>query len=295
MAEDQAEQEPKKEAAENDDVSPVNETSVTDAISPADQVENKRLSDSNPRELELAFRQVLVQPAREGVSNSDPFVNAEVEENKTEEPDKKAKGTYNNRFNLWADIFYGVLVAPRQTMLILSDSSRFPASFGNIVGAALLVVLVLGLTSLLRYKGDNASAVTCSAFLLSGLGYWLTLSLVLYYLSIWLRDHRLTLGNAFIATGWAFLPFAFYAPIACLKSTPVFLPLAVLPAIWFLALEWVAFQTSLRTSAVKLGLILLVVPPVITLVYLFWIGLACFSLFSQVLNALLPQAAIFFL
>jgi hypothetical protein len=252
-------------------------------------VENKRIADSNPRELELAFRQVLVQPSRPGITSSDPLVESASVDDKP-----KAKNTYDNRFILWADIFYGVLVAPRQTMLILSDSSRFPASFGNIIGATLLVVLVLSLTALLRYKGAGNSGVTITAFLLSGLGYWVTLSLVLYYLSIWLRGHRLTIGNAFIATGWAFLPFAFFAPIACLKSTPIFLPLAVLPAIWFLALEWIAFQTSLRTSAIKLGLILLVVPPVITLVYLFWIGLACFSLVSQVINALVPQAAIFF-
>jgi len=261
----------------------------------ADQISpDKRISESNPRELELAFRQVLVQTPRAGEHSiaADPLVEpTPVEEVET----GAARGTYKNGFNLWADIFYGVLVAPRQTMLILSDSYRFPASGGNLFGAAILVVLALSITAFLRFKlGDSThSLLTSLAYLLSGIGYWVTLSCILYYISIFLRGHRLSFGNAFIATGWAFLPFAFLAPVACLRHTPFFLTLAALPVLWFVALQWIAFQTSLRTSGVKLTLILLVVPPVLTFVYLFWIGLACFALFSQASAAFSPSALFF--
>ncbi|MBP9093216.1 hypothetical protein KBI23_19500 [bacterium] len=251
-----------------------------DSISP-----DKRISESNPRELELAFRQVLIQTPKAGESSqADPLVEAAP----AEEPSEgKSRDIYKNGFTLWADIFYGVLVAPRQTMMILSDSSRFPTNFANFSSAAMLVVLALSITAFLKIKPDNASAslLNSSLFIVSGLSYWVTLSCILYYLSIWLRGHRLTFGNAFIATGWAFLPFAFFAPIACLRHTPLFFVLATIPAFWFIALQWIAFQTSLRTSTIKLALILLVVPPVLALVYIFWIGLAGISLISQLLAA----------
>ncbi|CAN5365601.1 hypothetical protein BH11CYA1_BH11CYA1_19160 [soil metagenome] len=256
------------------------ESHLEDSISP-----DKRISESNPRELELAFRQVLVQAPKEGeTAQADPL----VESNAEEATAGKSRDLYKNGFTLWADIFYGVLVAPRQTMMILSDSSRFPTNFANFSSAALLVVLCLSITAFLKIKPDNAteSLINCSLFVVSGLTYWATLSCILYYLSIWLRGHRLTFGNAFIATGWAFLPFAFFAPIACMRHTPLFLILATIPAFWFLALQWIAFQTSLRTSTIKLALILLVVPPVLTMVYIFWIGLAGFSIISQLLAAL---------
>ena len=114
------------------------------------------------------------------------------------------------------------------------------------------------------------------------------LALVLYYLGIWLRGHKLTPGNALIATGWAFLPFAFFAPVACFKTAlgGGFTLLACLPALWFLLLEWFAFQVSLRTSAVKLALIAFVVPPIFCLVYLFWIGLAVATAIGQLVSHL---------
>jgi len=265
--------------AENNDANNAAETPVSP---------HKRISESDPRELEQAFRQVLIQTPREGQQavEADPLVDLEIT-GAHEQSSGKARGVYKNRFNLWADIFYGVLVAPRQTMLILSDSTRFPASLGNLAGAALLVVLAIASPAFLRFRADGSSQsmLACFVFLFSGMGYWVTLSCILYYLSIFLRGHRLSFGNAFIATGWAFLPFAFFGPVACLRHTPLFFFVAALPALWFVALQWIAFQTSLRTTGIKLTLICLVVPPIITLIYLFWVGLACFATLSQAIRA----------
>ncbi len=71
----------------------------------------KTLAESEPFELEQAFRQVIKNTEEEPESSK----------TKTE-----ASRDYSNSFNLFADIFYGVLVAPRQTMLILSDQRKFP-------------------------------------------------------------------------------------------------------------------------------------------------------------------------
>lgn len=242
-----------------------------------DKIEpGKRLSESNPRELELAFKLVLNQPETD----------AKAEETSAPEQKQDSAGrtesAYKNGFNLWADIFYGVLVAPRQTMLILSDSSRFPATVGHVGGTVALVLTAMALVASLKLKAPSLAF----SYFLSTFSTWFSLALILYYLSIWMRGHRLTLGNAFIATGWAYLPMLFFAPVACLKNTPIFGLLAAAISLWLIALQWIAFQTSLRTSATKLALILFVVPPVFVFVYLFWIGVACFSLLNTIINQL---------
>jgi hypothetical protein len=144
------------------------------------------------------------------------------------------------------------------------------------------VLAALTLTASLKLK---AATVSLSYFFTS-FASWFTLTLILYYLSIWMRGHRLTLGNAFIATGWAYLPMLFFAPVACLKQTALFAVCGPGVALWLIILQWIAFQTSLRTSATKLALILVVVPPIFIFVYLFWIGLAGFALINTLINSL---------
>jgi hypothetical protein len=57
-------------------------------------------------------------------------------------------------------------------------------------------------------------------------------------------------------------------------------------AMWFLYLLFAAFQSALKTSALKMSLIVIVVPPLFAAVYLFWMGLALFSLGMQLLPRL---------
>ncbi len=246
----------------------------------------KRIIDSKPFELELAFRQVLKEPQ----GKVEPA--AEPSPEKPEEPPKKSQD-YENSFNLFADIFYGVLVAPRQTMLILSDQTKYPCTAGNIAQAGFFVIMVLSMTGWLRFKADSIQASVGSGlmFTLSGALNWFFMAVVLYYLSIFMRG-RLKLGNALIATAWSFLPFIFFAPVLCFRSLlGNFFPLlAMMPALWFLFLLFVTFQASLRTSIPKLSLILIVVPPLFAFVYIFWLVVALGSLVMQILPRLMPAA-----
>jgi Yip1 domain len=271
-----AEQDDQAKAAQGESESATGPAYLVTAQAPVEP--SKRISESNPRELELAFRQVLNQPEK-----GSPAANLAAAENESDsEAVEKKESAYKNGFNLWADIFYGVLVAPRQTMMILSDSSRFPPTASHIGGAVLLVLAALTLTASLKLKVATVSlSYFCTSF-----ASWFTLTLILYYLSIWMRGHRLTLGNAFIATGWAYLPMLFFAPVACLKQTALFAVCGPAVALWLIILQWIAFQTSLRTSATKLALILIVVPPIFVFVYLFWIGLASFALLNTLINSL---------
>ncbi|MBU6450841.1 MAG: hypothetical protein KGS72_03615 [Cyanobacteria bacterium REEB67] len=257
---------------------------------------NKKIVDAEPEELVQALRHV-VNPESNGVhsstsekrrasENGDILDQTNSAENARE---PEAKSGYKNPFHLFADVFYGVLIAPRQTLAILADRAKFPPTFANLLLTFALVLFSVGLPAAMKASG-NASAPEESvlksiSFAFGNLFNWSILSLILYYLSIGLRPNRLTLGNAFIVTGWAFLPFSFFAPVACFKLAlgNGFIFFACLPAIWFLFLQWTAFQTALRVSNFKLLLIALVVPPVLCLVYIFWIGLAAFSLLSQLI------------
>src|SRR5262249_24156925 len=155
--------------------------------------------------------------------------------------ESESKSGYNNPFSLFADVFYGMLVAPRPTLAILSDCKRFRPTAGNLFLTLVMVLGALAIPAAIKAGANDWSGMgwlRASAFIFSNLCNWWMLALVLYYLGIWLRGHKLTPGNALIATGWAYLPFAFFAPVACFKSAmgggfPMF---ACLPALWFLAL-----------------------------------------------------------
>jgi|GEM_PF-556841 len=257
---------------------------------------SKRLEHAEPEELAYALKQVFsgeekIDSQTDWAAKEERAEISAATEAGASSPKVEAKSGYSSPFALFADIFYGMLIAPRQTLFILSDSKKFPPSLANLFLTFVLVAGVLMLPAGIKIGAASDSAegvIKALAFIIANMLNWLVLSFVLYYLSIWLRGNRLTLGNAFIATGWAYLPFAFFAPIACFKTAlgHNFMALAVIPAIWFLLLQWLAFQTSLRTSTIKMAMIALVVPPVFCLVYLFWIGLAVCSVMAQILSHL---------
>lgn len=243
----------------------------------------KTISEVEPFELELALKQVIRESgAPLEVETAAPSVPVPDKAN----PEKKS--AYENSFNLFADIFYGVLVAPRQTMLILSNGAKYPPNAGHVSQAIFFVVLVISMIAWLRFRFETPStAGSVLAFAISGTCNWICVAFLLYYLSIFLRS-RLRLGNAIIATAWSFLPLIFLAPLYCFKHAlgPLFFLLATLPVYWFLFLLWTTFHAALKTTHFKLGLILIVVPPLLAFVYLFWVGLSLVTLILQVLPKL---------
>lgn len=242
----------------------------------------KRLSESQPFELEMAFKQVLKDPQ----SKAEEALDQPSEKNEVK---AKVPGDYAKSINLFADIFYGVLVAPRQTMQILSDGKKYPATFSHLTQSIFFLILVLSLVSWLKFKLDRMaeSAVSSLVFTVSGIELWLVLAIALYYLGSFARV-KVRFGNALVSTAWAFLPVLFFAPIMCFKKLlglGVMLP-GMVVAIWFLYLIFAAFQSALKTTALKMSLIVIVVPPIFAFVYLFWMGLALFSLGMQLLPRL---------
>lgn len=177
-------------------------------------------------------------------------------------------------WNRWTDTFYGVITAPITTFNRLADPESDPEKTG-VWGALLCVAIGMGLTAFIRFNPkDPSTLLNVAGFLSGGLTDWLVLSYILVLISAVL-NRRIKFKTALTVTGWAFLPFVFFAPIGLFKHVKIlFILLATLPAFWLLFLQWQAYKSSLKVSAAKLLAIIIIVPPILFFVYFFWVGLA---------------------
>ena len=184
-------------------------------------------------------------------------------------------------------LFYGTIVAPRSVFAKISSPLSSSAQGKIWLSALAMIFIASALPAVLKALSPEGS-VRAVGFFLSNLTAWSVLSMTLYYLSFTSNAQRLSCKTAFSTVAWAFLPFIFFAPVACFKGIlgGGFILLACLPTIWFLILLWLAFKTALRISKTRMALMAIVVPPVLCLIYFFWVGLAIFSVLSQVLARL---------
>ncbi|MBX9948797.1 MAG: hypothetical protein K2Y39_06530 [Candidatus Obscuribacterales bacterium] len=162
----------------------------------------------------------------------------------------------------WADVFYGVLVAPAQTMRVLCDNSQYRASDTSVLFSLATVLTSSWIASLGASGGDGSGLaqfgiVICTLF---GVLWWVGYSLLLFLLSRLCRSPRHHVGSAFIVTGWAFVPVYFINPVKCLSSIPFFGTVVVIGLlVWMFMLQWLAFASMLdfnhkRMFALAIGL-----------------------------------------
>lgn len=156
---------------------------------------------------------------------------------------------------LWADVFYGVLVAPGQTMDVLADTARYKSDG---VGFALsfATVFTSSLIAAIGASGGDSGILAqlgiafCTFF---GILYWSGLSFLLFILTRLTRSSNHDLGSAFIVTGWAFVPVFFINPVKCLLAAPILGGLVVAALIfWIFALQWMAFSSMLRFNGKRM-------------------------------------------
>ncbi len=151
----------------------------------------------------------------------------------------------------WADVFYGVLVAPGQTLRVLADSSQYKSDGLAFVLAGITVVSS-SLVAAVGSSGGDAGALAqlgiafCMVF---GILTWSGLSFLLYVLSRLVRSPNHDLGSSFVVTGWTFVPVYFINPAKCLLSVPLLGWLVVIALVlWIFVLQWIAYQSMLRFS-----------------------------------------------
>jgi hypothetical protein len=148
----------------------------------------------------------------------------------------------------WADVFYGVLVAPGQTMRVLSDASQYKPTDTAVLFSLATVLTSSWIASFGASGGDAgvAAQVGISICTLLGVLWWVGFSLLLFVLSRLCRSSKHNLASALIATGWAFVPVYFINPAKCLLSVPVLGSVVIVGlVVWMCALQWFAFMSML--------------------------------------------------
>lgn len=171
----------------------------------------------------------------------------------------------------WADVFYGVLVAPGQTMRVLSDDALYKSNETAVLFALATVLTSSWLASFGASGGDSGSLAQVGITLCTFLGVllWAGISLMLFVLSRLCCSPKHNLGSAFIVTGWAFVPVYFINPVKCLSSIPfVGVVFVVGLLVWMFALQWLAFMAMLNFNHKRMFALSIALPVMYKLVFL---------------------------
>lgn len=163
----------------------------------------------------------------------------------------------------WADVFYGVLVAPQQTMAVLADNSQYKSNGTALLMAGITVFSSVLLALIGACGGDfGATSQLCITIcLIVGLQTWALLSLLLYTIARIFSASSCSIGSAFVVTGWAFMPLYFVSPVKCLLNIPLvgILSFCALGA-WILFLEYAACKSNLNLTNRKMLALAVAVP-----------------------------------
>lgn len=170
----------------------------------------------------------------------------------------------------WTDIFYGVLAAPRQTMEVLADASRYRHD-GLALLASIFTVWLGFLLSGLSKTGLSVSLGSQFRIMVvlgSGFCCWIILSALIFVIGKLARTERESFAGCLVVTGWTFLPFIFSPVAYCLsKIILVGALFQMFLTIWFLYLQWTAASAILAFDSKRMAALVLIVPLLFFLIY----------------------------
>lgn len=183
--------------------------------------------------------------------------------------------TQSNR--QWADVFYGVLVAPKQTMDILADADRYKSDQSAILFSLSTVILSSLIAGAAAAHGnfDFGGQVRIIFCLFSSLFFWAVLSGLLHLIARIVRAPHSTLSSAFIVSGWTFLPLFFVPPVLTFFFYPAIGWLfSLLLLAWILLLQCISFSSVLNYSAKRMVALAIGVPVLYKLLLVAGLALA---------------------
>lgn len=252
---------------------------------PENSHEKKTLGQSNPEELKEKVEAVIKEALQQKPAAAQLKHEAQLLENfevQLESHLVNAVGqdspTKESFWRQWVDILYGVLIAPRQTMTILCDSTLFPPNQANEMGAVLILSLALALAAACQLPQTGVGG--CVMCFTAGLFSWLYLSITLYYFCHGKGAEKISFTSAAIALAWTYVPFLFTGILACYKSLMgQYSQLSSLLIIaWFVLLVFSVFKSALNVSHRRLTVIAFTVPPILVLCLSFWLAALIFFL-----------------
>jgi hypothetical protein len=186
-----------------------------------------------------------------------------------------------NDVNQWADIFYGLLVAPIRTIEVLTGDEALGASYKTVCGAGVMVLLANAISGCVDagVSGNRPTMAILLSVEFQGLVMWLALSALLHIVCGWASARHVSLRTALVSVGWAFMPLIFTGPMSCFRSLGfAYNFLAAIPILWMCYLQWLVFSHSLAIDSVRMFALLILGPPLFIVTYLFWLSVAFVSL-----------------
>jgi len=192
----------------------------------------------------------------------------------------------------WTDIFFAVVTRPYETFLYLKDADDFPPDNTALSGA----VAVVFMGSLIETASQIAlsDAGVMVAQLLFGLmgSYfgWLGLSSLVHLASIATEGVKANFRSVYLVIAWTSVPFFFAAPISCFKFIlgPLYLLAAWIPPLWAFFLLILAIKAILNIRSLRLAAIIMLAPPILALVYTFWLVFIVLAVGSGLINDAVP-------
>jgi hypothetical protein len=252
---------------------------------PENSHEKKTLGKSNPEEIKGKVEEVIKEALQQKHAPAQLKHEAQLLENfeiqleshlvNAADQDSPAKESF---WRQWVDILYGMLIAPRQTITILCDSTLFPPSQANETGAVLILGLALALGAACQLP--QAGVGGCLGCFMAGLFSWLYLSITLYYVCHGKGAEKISFTSAAIALAWTYVPFLFTGILACYKGLMGQYShlTGLLILLWFVLLVFYVFKNALNVSHRRLTIIAFTVPPVLVLSLSFWLAALIFFL-----------------
>jgi hypothetical protein len=164
--------------------------------------------------------------------------------------------------NSFAENFLGTLISPRSTFKQIA--SRAESGWTGIEAALIVVVLVSLVDGLVSCGQQFQWWVPFLSLLavVGGLVSWLVLAGTAALAAVVFNTEPARIRASFICSAWAFLPWLFMAPATAYHSAfgPIMLPLALLPCVWVLYLQWLAFQETYQLKGWQTLFLLVFLP-----------------------------------
>lgn len=190
----------------------------------------------------------------------------------------------------WSDLFMGILLHPfdtfRELDRLASDEHLIPDLTTKAFNMVFLAAMIVGGV---RIQTDDGfmSVMRILSTLTNCMMLWVILSMAMSSLSRVMNAQPVSWKKSLVLTGWAFAPVIFFAPVLCFKNAigPAVILFATVPTWWTMFLIYAGYKTGLNVTNTKLMVIAMVLPPMLFLVYIFWIGLAFFMVISEIVSA----------
>ncbi|MBK9142891.1 MAG: hypothetical protein IPM23_10380 [Candidatus Melainabacteria bacterium] len=175
---------------------------------------------------------------------------------------------------VFIDEIHGIIVEPLVTLSGLDEVTDEDEIKKNSIRIFNMVTLALTIVGLSRGTPHSfaGSALLLVLAVAQGMINWIAFALILRGLCRAFGVESMSWRKSLVLTGLPFTILILQAPISCFSEVlgQAVILLMVIPNLWFLLLEFLSFKVALKASNLKLIILGLTLPPVLALIYGFW-------------------------